>query len=79
MDNEVVLFFGVDHWHHVASGVGEGALVPHLSAALAIEWCAVENQMVELLVLHLHVTVAGDVYLGSQLVVADKLLVHVGH
>ena len=64
VDDEVVFFFGVDDGHHVASGIGKGALVAYLTAAFAIEGSAVEDKLEEFFVFDFNVTVAGDADFG---------------
>ena len=59
--------------------MGEGALVAHLSAALAVEGRAVENKLEKLLVLDFYVAVTGDAHFGGKAIVTDKLLVDAGN
>ena len=78
MDDEVVLLLGVEDGDHVAGGVGEGSVVAYLTAALAVEGGAVEDELVELLVLGTDAAIAGDAHLGGDFVVADEGLFHFG-
>ena len=78
MDDKIILFLGVDHSDHIASRVCEGALVAHLSAALAIERSAVEHQLEELLVFDLDVAIAGNMHFALHGVISHKLLLCTG-
>ena len=62
--DEIVLFLGVDDGYRFTGGVGECALIAYLSTAFTIERRAVKNELVELFVLYLDVTVAGNVHIG---------------
>ena len=77
MDDEIVLLLGVDDRNNLVA-TADGAHITHLSAALAVEWSTVENQLEELAVFGTNLAIADNLDFAHQFVVADKLLFDTG-
>src|SRR5690606_41980671 len=76
MDDLVILFSGVDNINNLARRTFQISLVPYLASAFGIERRLIEDQLIQLaLFLALHLSVAGDLYLGFKMVVANKAFI----
>ncbi len=71
MDDEVVLFFGVEHVEHPVFG-SQRALVSHLATPFRIERRLVKHRLNERLFLGRHLPVAQQLDVGGGVVVSDK-------